>query len=865
MRTFTVPFSAGDAVRARGACWRIDAIREHGDCAALRLTGLDRAAFRVARTLLVPFDRPVRLGAKTSPRVVSRRRGLLSLSELIEQTHPFGGLHAAATARIELFGFQLQPALAIVRGLATRVLLADEVGLGKTIQAGLIISELHARGHADRVLVVVPPGMREQWRAELEERFGLAPQVLDLDSLAAAVSALPAGVNPWAIPGVTISSIDFVKRPEVLPALREVIWDALVLDEAHHLGPPTDRGRAARTLAERSRAVVLLTATPHSGDETAFSSLCGIGGLGHAPMVVFRRLRRDVGWPGRRRVRLLRVTPTAAEIRMHELLARYARDVWHDAALAASHSNGRSADGLADRRAGLRLVLTVLLKRAFSSAASLRVSLERRLRLLDEAAASRSLQLDQPSLPFDPDEEDPRDAEPADLGLPGLRDPNVERARLVELILSARAAARAESKLRLLAALLRRTRERMIVFTEYRDTLERVAGALTIPAVRLHGGLAPSERRAAAQRFVRGDGRVLLATDAAGEGLNLQQDCRLVVSLELPWVPTRLEQRIGRVDRVGQRRPVHAINLLARDTAESRVLARLLTRAARTRRALGRLEDSVGDPGSRGPHEVELLADVLDIGMTGTPPPTPAVPPSGAARIGESPAFCTIDLGDAAELERERLAAIRRLAHAGPRTLEEPGHPAVLPCIVRPRKHHRAAACPPGSGLPAGGAHVLIYRVSIHDGTSQLVEALVIPVAVPRSGPDPFGLRSRRCGDKDVKRRVLDLEHECGSSIRAHIAPVVRRTLDEIRQARDRLIHAWVARDLLLKRAVLAEDALARHAWAQRSLFPGFDPSPPPRSECPSLIARLDERLPWLEASGTLAASDPELLIVLLA
>jgi hypothetical protein len=147
-----------------------------------------------------------------------------------------------------------------------------------------------------------------------------------------------------------------------------------------------------------------------------------------------------------------------------------------------------------------------------------------------------------------------------------------------------------------LRRLLGRTREPVVVFTEYRDTLAHIARAIAtdVSLVMLHGGLTLAERRSAEKTFGIGDVRVLLATDAAGEGLNLHATCRWIINYELPWNPMRLEQRIGRVDRIGQRRVVHATSLVAAGTHETKVLARLFQRLARIRTTLGAVTNPVG-------------------------------------------------------------------------------------------------------------------------------------------------------------------------------------------------------------------------------------------------------------------------------
>ena len=185
------------------------------------------------------------------------------------------------------------------------------------------------------------------------------------------------------------------------------------------------------------------------------------------------------------------------------------------------------------------------------------------------------------------------DEEPgAELAAPGLDDRGDECRRLTVIRTLAVRAQAAESKMRTLGRLLRRAHEPAIVFTEYRDTLNRLASLLEeLHPVTLHGGLTSSERRENLRRFTSGSTRLLLATDAASEGLNLHQRCRLVVNLELPWTPLRLEQRVGRVERIGQARQVHAVHLLAAGTAEESSVKRLVARTDFATRATERLRD----------------------------------------------------------------------------------------------------------------------------------------------------------------------------------------------------------------------------------------------------------------------------------
>lgn len=545
----------------------------HGDVCTLDVRGGDASNSGERARFLLPFEPIEALTIPRIPKVVSPaawRRAVKAT--LATATSSPDSLRAAARAHFALMPYQLEPALAVVSGRACRLLIADEVGLGKTVQAGLIVAEVLDRHPGGRVLVVCPAVLRAQWRDELRERFHLAAALLDSSGIARLSAVYDASANPWSTSPLVITSIDFIKRPEIMRAVEGLVWDVLVFDEAHNLASRSDRATAAAALARRARTVVMLSATPHAGDEAAFARLCSIGDVhGRFPLVLFRRTRRDAGMPAQRRRTWLHVRPALAETRMHAALIEYARRVWKE-----------SADGN-----GGRLAMTVLLRRAASSAQSLARSLERRL----ESLAIGSVEgIDQLLLPFADGE---ADEEPAGLlTAPGLRDAAEERQALENLLALSRLAAVHESKVDAVLRWLARVREPILVFTEYRDTLTGLRHALTARGIssdriaELHGGLPRSEREEAERRFVAGDADILLATDAASEGLNLHHRCRCVVNLEIPWNPVRLEQRIGRVDRIGQRQRVHAIHLIASGTFELTVVRRLVDRANRAAGAL---------------------------------------------------------------------------------------------------------------------------------------------------------------------------------------------------------------------------------------------------------------------------------------
>lgn len=670
----------GDQVTIRATEWRVHRSVPFEDCAALEVLHAHSA---VARTFLLPFDRP-RRPPSHSARLVSRRRWVREVAAAVKLTCPYGGLRFFP-AGIRLLPYQLEPALAMLRHGALRMLLADEVGLGKTVEAGIIVRELIRRNTLARVLVLCPAGLRSQWARELSALFHVRAIEADAAWLHGAAHSLPADVSPWSMPGTFLASVDFVKRPEALRPLEDTRWDLLVVDEAHTATPGSDRYAAVDALACRAVRVLLLTATPHTGDEAQFRALCGLGG-GTDAMVFYGRTRETLGtgaFPVRTVV--LPVRLSAPEMRAHRLLEAYTARIYAERA-------GR--EGTAE------LIATILRKRALSSPVSLARSIRRRVELLASAQPVPT----QLVLPLAPDE-DAEDREPiAGLSLPALDDQAAELTALAAIAGAAADAARHDSKLRALQRLLRRARQPAIVFTEYRDTAEHLAVAVASAGQRplvLHGGLGPEERRRVVDAFCEGR-RLLVATDVASEGLNLQHACRLVVHYELPWTPSRLRQRLGRVHRIGQDRRVHEIALVADDTAERLVIAPLVRRAA-TSGAV-----------SRGNLFAQLTESEVAAGVLGGAP-------APAARARALPSFLrVIDLqGEAAE-EARRLSLLRGLDTPGSLL---PRRPAAVPLLHLPKRsrHHP-------------GAMLALFRIVLRDRASVLEEDLVaLVIRLPHS------------------------------------------------------------------------------------------------------------------------------------
>jgi superfamily II DNA or RNA helicase len=677
-------FRPGQTVRARDEQWVVHRHIAGVSGSILEVRGCGAHNRGTHASFLLPCEPIEPLQFSNAPRVVRPRTWRrIARATLAAATPSYDSLRAPLHAALRVLPFQLEPAIAIARGLAMRILIADEVGLGKTIQAGLIISELLLRHAHAHVLVVAPAGLRDQWQSELRARFSIASALLD--SAAVARHAGDWTGNPWSAHPVIVTSLDYVKRPEVMRSLEALLWDVLVFDEAHALAGRSDRAAAASALAQRARIVVLLSATPHSGDEDAFARLASIGDLSKRfPLLVFRRTRLDVGLASSRRTRSLPVRLSETEAEMHAALMAYTRLVWNHAPAA-------------------RLAMTVLTRRACSSAWSLARSLDTRLRLL---TADRAPDLMQMWLPFAGAAADD-DAPVAELGAPGLSDREEEERQLNHILQLARRAREGESKFRALGRLLRRAREPAIVFTEYRDTLDRLAHVLRdLAPVQLHGGLTAGERQDVLERFLSGHADLLLATDAASEGLNLHHRCRLVINLELPWTPVRLEQRIGRVERIGQSRRVHAVHLLAADTCEERSVASLLSRMQRVTAVVGSMRAAA------------LEGQIARVAV-GAEPATP-LPESPSLALPDG--VIVADLRDDAQQEAGRLGTARALAT----------ELTVHALDARPRVTVLARR-------PSGCC--LIYRLALEDADQQALWETVIGIdcdigSAPRSYRD---------------------------------------------------------------------------------------------------------------------------------
>ena len=539
---------------ARGWAWRVERQDPpaRGGCGLLHLSRTTEAG-HAALVAVRPHEPVASIDADTRLRPVEVRDAAGALRHAAASQRIAFTLGTAARLRGDLHPWQLAAALAFARGHA-RVLVADEAGMGKTVTAGIAIAECLASGPERRCLVMAPGHLLRQWQAELRRRLSFDATLIDAAALQRLQQALPAGMSPWSMSGCLLVSPDFLKQPHLMPALERLLWDLLVIDEAHLVCGVSERHRAAEALAARSRQVLLLSATPSDGGEDRIRALDALGEAAcDTPLI---RLRHTAA--GARRVeRSLWIGPPKAVRTLHADISGYAE--WISAA--------------GDAPGAAHVLASVLITRCQSSAHAANLSLARRLALLGTETAPP-----QPSL-FDTDDEDGL------MGVASGRPQDEERRRLECLVQLAREASACDRRPRALLRLLRVARDAAVVFTCFRDTaiLLHTLLAPHLRAQLIHGAMPRAIIETALEDFEHGRASVLVATDVAAHGLNLHHRCRWVIHYDLPWRPPAMRQRIGRVDRLGQTRAVHSTLLIDRTPLAKNMLTRLEVLACRMR------------------------------------------------------------------------------------------------------------------------------------------------------------------------------------------------------------------------------------------------------------------------------------------
>ena len=568
------------------------------------------------------------------------RFGLFAEAERINSAYQFDPLFAVNCSIVDPLPHQVEAVYKFLLPLPKiRFLLADDTGAGKTIMAGLLIKELMMRGLSERILIITPGGLTKQWQEdEMGVKFNIPFTLVNRNTFTADPTIFHSAAR-------IVTSIDFISREDVIAVVGNTHWDLVIFDECHKLsaydyGTKVYKGRrylAAEILSKQCEHILLLTATPHRGRTDTFKKLLQIldedifatdeiastriKELEHNGINKFfiRRLKEDMkDWQGKplfkdRYTKTVAYQLTPEEKELYDAVTNYLTK--------------KKEEATETKNIHVSLALTVMQRRLVSSIFAIKNTLGRRYQalkgILDETNKNPNLFSQRHKLEgFDVDnieefedlEDDERDAlenilsDPKKFklfttakSLSEIQTEANEVRKLFEMAESLYNRKQEEKKFQELQELLKsngvlENGEKLVIFTEHKDTLlyleERLTKSGGYKVATIHGGKMVDERREAQWAFAKPDTQILIATDAAGEGINLQF-CRLLINWDIPWNPNRLEQRMGRIHRYGQKQDVLVFNMVASNTKEGKVLERLLTKLDIIREGMG--DDRVYD------------------------------------------------------------------------------------------------------------------------------------------------------------------------------------------------------------------------------------------------------------------------------
>jgi superfamily II DNA or RNA helicase len=512
---------------------------------------------------------------------------------------------------------------------AVRYLLADDPGAGKTIMAGLVLKELKMRALIDSCLVVVPGHLKYQWLREMKEKFGETFTLVDRGTIDSSY-----GTNVWKDRRWCITSLDFIRQDEIKETLRNARWDLVMIDEAHKMSAylygekthKTKRYQIGELLAQNSTNLLCLTATPHRGDPDNFRLLLSLldgnvfatrEGMERVlredrEQFVLRRMKEELkGFDGKKIFPPREVTTVGYELSKPEM------DLYDQVTKYVKKYYSRAQRMDDRRRRNITLALVVLQRRAASSTRAIRTSLDNRRKRLQDMLDNHRLLQEMEAIYGDVEErlEDMAEEErwKVESALESLttaasfEELQEEIDELKKLIEETKKVERAEveTKLRSLKGLLDhrvkkgKEDEKLLVFTEAKATLDYLADKIKswgYSVCVIHGNMNLEARIKAEEEF-KHTAQVMVATEAAGEGVNLQF-CWMMVNYDIPWNPNRLEQRMGRIHRYGQKHPIVFIfNLVAVNTREGKVLKKLFDKIETMKEHLGpeKVYDVIGD------------------------------------------------------------------------------------------------------------------------------------------------------------------------------------------------------------------------------------------------------------------------------
>jgi SNF2 family DNA or RNA helicase len=658
----TFPFAVESKVRCRNQVWEVLKITDNHDGSwTIRLypeNGGKPQSFLYPHTHIESICSAIEHLEDGRIDHIDHYRLLTSATRL-SLIYEYDKLLSISNSKMVLEPYQLLAVKKVMESLRQRFLIADDVGLGKTIEAGLVMQELTARHRGRRILVVVPASLQDQWKKEMQRHFHRAFYIYNSRKMEGIQELVDENLNPWLAKNSIITSIDWVKpqyegtgasRRNINPIFDQLMkvekpWDLLIIDEAHYVSTDSNRADLARAIQERCDSLLLLTATPHSGNPEHFFNLLNLidpfmfadpedldrpDARERVDKVMIRRGKEtifELNETGElvkkfkeRDPQPIEIEFTEAEQELYEAVSAYTGEGW-------AHLIRQRKITPAERYMG-KFLLMLVQKRMVSSLFALRETLARRIDSIVESRTVTRIQAgesrdiarllkDYNGGEFMEDED--RELVEHYIETRRVQSMYAERTTEVRTLRSLLAKsdelikAGQDSKLSWMTEFLRNLfaqdpSEKVIIFTEYRDTLGYLKSKLENQwfiepdsIVVIHGGMPLGENEDeidsklyAERRFNDPDTRLLLATDAASEGLNLQRHCHILINYELPWNPIRLEQRIGRIHRYGQRRIARIYNLMIKGSKEAEIFKRLQEKIEIIRKQLGNMAEVLG-------------------------------------------------------------------------------------------------------------------------------------------------------------------------------------------------------------------------------------------------------------------------------
>jgi len=537
---------------------------------------------------------------------------LKSESFILKLAHTYNKILSLSNSRTRILAHQVESTHRIVNSLKQRFLIADEVGLGKTIEAGLVIKEMIYRQSYTRILIVCPASLMFQWQNEMESKFNEKFTIMDRKVLRKAEKTSGENGNPWKVHHKVIVSLDFIKNKNFEEDLNRCSWDAVIFDEAHRLRRDFNTSTLAYSMAEvistKTKSLLLLSATPFRGKleelfyliglidkntlgpfQSFYNEFCldgaDLSGLKRKlDQVVIRRTKNEVGGFTKRFARTIRFDLYPDERSLYDETTRYVAEEFNRAMQSENRAVG--------------FVMTVFQKLLDSSSHALYIALKKRTArlqdLLDRAVSGHKEMVVFNNGIFDNNDMSEFDEiqECDDLTVRRTIDElKMEIETLKRLVLIASEIEinkKGEKLIRLIRDLKRKGHKKFLIFTQFRTTQDYINEILCeFRVVVFNGSMNRDQKEEAILQF-RDDIEILIATEAGGEGRNMQF-CDVLINYDLPWSPLKIEQRIGRIHRFGQPNDVHIYNFSTRGTVAERVLEVLTDK-------LKIFEESIGTP-----------------------------------------------------------------------------------------------------------------------------------------------------------------------------------------------------------------------------------------------------------------------------